>query len=167
MLGCLIRKNKRISRIDIDNIECETTQYADDLTVILDGSNTSLLQTLNTLDHFERISGLKVNEDTTNVVYIGSLANQKQNPKITLKQLNWVPGGKFKALGVQFSTNVDEMGNLNYNSVLDSVLNMIQHWSKRNLTVLGRITVLMSLLIPKFNHLVFAIPNPCHVLTWF
>ena len=31
---------------------------------------------------------------------------------------------------------------------------------KRNLTVLGRITVVKSLLIPKFNHLILSIPNP-------
>ena len=68
ILGCLIRKNKKISGICIENKECKISQYADDSTVILDGSNTSLLQTLNTLDLFERISGLKINEDKTNVV---------------------------------------------------------------------------------------------------
>jgi len=36
----------------------------------------------------------------------------------------------------------------------------MRHWSKRNLTVLGRITIVKSLLIPKFNHLVLSIPNP-------
>ena len=70
MLGCLIRKNQSISGIVIDNIECKISQYADDSTVILDGSNRSLLQTLKTLDLFERLSGLKVNEEKTNVVYI-------------------------------------------------------------------------------------------------
>ena len=83
MLGCLIRKNQGISGIVIDNIECKISQYADDSTVILDGSNRSLLQTLETLDLFERMSGLKVNEEKTNVVYIGSLANQMPNPNIT------------------------------------------------------------------------------------
>ena len=99
MLGYLIRKNQGISGIAIDNIECKIFQYADDSTVLLDGSNRSLLQTLVTLDLFERMSGLKVNEEKTNVVYIGSLANQMPNPNITQKKLKWVEDGMFKALG--------------------------------------------------------------------
>ena len=149
MLGCLIRKNQGISGIVIDNIECKISQYADDSTVILDGSNRSLLQTLETLDLFERMSGLKVNEEKTNVVYIGSLANQMPNPNITQK--------KFKALGVNFSTLLVEMEELNYDMVMETVSNLIHHWSKRNLTVLGTITVVKPLLIPKFNHLILSI----------
>ena len=156
----MIRKNKNISGITIENIECKITQYADDSTVILDGSNESLLHTLRTLDLFERLSGLKINEDKTNVVYIGSLRNKNPDPDITNKRLNWVKEGKFSALGVQFSTNLIEMSDLNYNSVMESVTNLIHHWSKRNLTVLGRITVVKSILIPKFNHLILSIPNP-------
>ena len=154
MLGCLIRKNQSISGIVIDNIECKISQYADDSTVILDGSNRSLLQTLKTLDLFERLSGLKVNEEKTNVVYIGSVANRMPNPNITQKKLKWVKDGKFKALGVNFSIHLEEMEDLNYNMVMEAVSNLVHHWSRRNLTVLGRITVVKSLLIPKFNHLI-------------
>ena len=159
-LGCLIRKNKDIVGITVDNIECKITQYADDSTVILDGSNNSLQRVLETLDMFERFSGLKVNEEKTNVVYIGSLRDRNTNPDITKKHLNWVKDGKFSALGVQFSTNLTEMGELNYNTLRESVTNSIHHWSKRNLTVLGRVTIVKSVLIPKFNHLILSIPNP-------
>ena len=124
MLGCLIRKNQRISGIVIDNIECNISQYADDSTVILDGSNRSLLQTLETLDLFERMSGLKLNEEKTNVVYIGSLANQMPNPNITQRKLKWVKDGKFKALGVNFSTQLVEMEELNYDMVMETVSNL-------------------------------------------
>ena len=102
MLGCLIRKNQSLSGIDINNIECKISQSADDSTVILDGSNRSLLPTLETLDLFERLSGLKVNEEKTNVAYIGSLANQMPNQNITQKKLKWIEDGKFKDLGVIF-----------------------------------------------------------------
>jgi hypothetical protein len=77
ILGCLVRKNKDIAGIVVENNVCKITQYADDSTVILDGSDESLLQTLNTLNLFQRLSGLKINEDKTNVVYIGSLRNKK------------------------------------------------------------------------------------------
>ena len=108
--------------------------------MILDGSNKSLRQALNILDVFERISGLKVNDDKTNVVYIGSLCNKAPNPNVTDKKLNWVSDGKFTTLGVHFSTTLEEMVSINYDKVMISVKNTIQHWSKRNLTVLGRVT---------------------------
>ncbi len=160
VLGCLIRKNKGISGIVVGNIECKITQYADDSTIILDGSDESLRQTLKVIDLFKRLSGLKINEEKTNVVYIGSLRNRKPNPGIINKHLNWVKDGKFSALGIQFSTELSEMCDINYNVVIESVTNLIHYWSKRNLTVLGRITVVKSLLIPKFNHLILSIPNP-------
>jgi hypothetical protein len=71
-----------------------------------------------------------------------------------------VQDGLFSASGVDFSTNLEIMPELNYTKVMESVKGLIQHWSKRNLTVFGRITVVKSLLIPKFNHLVLSIPNP-------
>ena len=93
-------------------------------------------------------------------MYIGSLANQMPNPNITQKKLKWVKDGKFKALGVNFSTHLLEMEELNYDMLMETISNLIHHWSKRNLKVLGRITVVKSLLIPKFNHLILSIPNP-------
>ena len=109
---------------------------------------------------FERIPDLKINKDKTNVVYIGSLCKKKENPGITSKTLKWIKDGRFSALGVNFSTNLPEMVEINYNNVMKSVKASIQHWSKRNLTVLGRITLVKSLITPKFSHLVLAIPSP-------
>jgi len=159
-LGYLIRKNNHIKGISVDNFELKITQYADDSTIILDGSNESLLQTLNTLDLFKQLSGLKINEDKTNVIYIGSLRHTRPKRNVTSKKLNWVENGKFSALGVHFSTNLVDMIDLNYQTVMESVEGLMRHWSKRNITVLGRVTIVKSLLIPKFNHLVLSIPNP-------
>ena len=85
-----------------------------------------------TLDLFERMSGLKVNEEKTNVVYTGSLANQMPNPNITQKRLKWVKDGKFKALGVNFSMQLVEMEELNYDMVLGTV---------SNLSIIGQIEI--------------------------
>ena len=104
----LQEKIKNILGIIIDNIECKISQYADDSTVIVDGSNRSLLQTLETLDLFEGLYGLKVNEEKTNVVYIGSLANQMPNQNITQKKLKRVKDGRFKAFGVIFSVHLEK-----------------------------------------------------------
>ena len=64
--------------------------------------------TLETLDLFEGLYGLKVNEEKTNMVYIGSLANQMPNQNITQKKLKRVKDGRFKAFGVIFSVHLEK-----------------------------------------------------------
>ena len=44
----------------------------DDATAFLDGSKTSLEETLQELDTFANISGLKTNFDKTQVIWIGA-----------------------------------------------------------------------------------------------
>ena len=50
----------------------------------------------------------------------------------------------------------------NYNSkcIILSIRKQISHWSKRNLTVLGRVTVVKSLLVSKLTYLILTIPDP-------
>ena len=45
----------------MNNIELRISQYADDTSIILDGSESSLTQTISELERFSRISGLHVN----------------------------------------------------------------------------------------------------------
>ena len=47
------------------------TQFADDTTILLDGSQNSLTGSLNTLEVFGTISGLRMNTDKTKVIWIG------------------------------------------------------------------------------------------------
>ena len=63
-----IRDKKTIKGISINEIEYKLSQFADDTTVILDGSKESLNETLNTLTEFSQISGLKINFDKTKIV---------------------------------------------------------------------------------------------------
>ena len=67
-----VNNNDNIKGIKIDNMEYKILQYADDTTIFLDGTENSLSATLKLLDDFHKISGLKVNIDKTNAVWIGS-----------------------------------------------------------------------------------------------
>ena len=53
--------------------------YADDTTLILDGTDISAKLSLGLLDSFAEISGLKVNYEKTEALWIGSLRLQKRN----------------------------------------------------------------------------------------
>ena len=72
LLNSLIKKNKNIKGMKINDVEYLMSQYADDTTIVLDGSERSLHAILDTLDTFEKMSGLRINEEKTKAVWIGS-----------------------------------------------------------------------------------------------
>ncbi len=66
----------------------------------------------------------------------------------------------FKLLGIHFHVDLNKMMDLNFKPKLLKLQNSINHWKRRLLTPLGRITVIKTLLIPTLNHLFIAVPNP-------
>ena len=66
----------------------------------------------------------------------------------------------FKALGIKFTKNLDEISDINYQDKIKEMKVLLTHWSKRNLTPIGRITVIKSLALSKINHLILSLPNP-------
>jgi hypothetical protein len=72
ILSSMIRQNRDINEISIQDIHFKITQYADDTTLILDGSERSLENAFKTLQVFREMSGLKINIDKTVAVWIGS-----------------------------------------------------------------------------------------------
>ena len=82
--------------------ECKILQYADGMTMILDGSQSSFSRTLYLFDAFGSMSGLKVNYDKTKSLWIGSFKNSN-SILLSNKNITWAKGQVY-ALGVWFST---------------------------------------------------------------
>ena len=61
ILASAVRNNDGIKGICISETECKISQYVDDTTLILDGTDISEKHSLGLLDSFAEISGLKVN----------------------------------------------------------------------------------------------------------
>ena len=70
ILTILIKNNKSI-KVKIGNAEFKLVQFADDTTLILDGTMESLQAALHTLEIFGTFSGLKVTKDKTQIAWIG------------------------------------------------------------------------------------------------
>ena len=153
-----IRLNKDIKGIKIGNSEHKISQYADDTSIFLDGSDNSLNELLKELDFFAAISGLKVNFDKTQLVWIGAKKFDTSSIKTKWKLL-W---GKqtFKLLGINFNTDLTKMTKENYMPKIQTLEKQIKQWEKRRLTPLGKITAIKVLMIPAFNHLFITLPNP-------
>ena len=67
-------------------------------------------------------------------------------------KLDW-NNSKFDLLGITFSVNLKEMLELNYMKKLEDIRKIINKWSMRKLSPIGRLTIIKTLIIPKLNHL--------------
>ena len=74
-----ILTNKNIKGIKIGSDEFKISQLADDTTLFMDGSESSLQYTLNVLEIFGSLSGLKINLSKTRMLWIGkkNVVNRK------------------------------------------------------------------------------------------
>lgn len=157
-LSSVIRQNKKIKGIFVKDTEFKISQFADDTSIFLDGSSESLNTTLYELDRFARISGLKINFDKTQVVWIGFKKYSSETIKTKWK-LSW-GCQRFKLLGINFNVDLDKMESENYNAKIEQLENIVKHWEKRMLTPLGKITIIKTFMISVFNHLFLMLPNP-------
>ena len=63
--------------------------------------------------------------------------------------IKW-PDEPIKALGVYYSYDIKLLHEKNFIERLDSVKKRINIWSSRGLSIYGRVTIIKSLIIPKF-----------------
>ena len=154
----MLDSNEQLKGIQVNQDEVKLTQFADDTTLILDGSCGSLQAALNTLEVFGNLSGLKINTDKTQIVWIGKKRGSKEKLNVPCK-LIW-GATHFKILGIQMSTNLNSVVDINYNNIIEKLGNSLESWKKRYLTTYGKITVVKTFIISKFIHLFTSIPNP-------
>ena len=110
------------------------------------------------LKKFYNMSGLKINEEKTKALWIGAMCHSEK--KICKEyNLDWEQK-PLKILGVTFTGEVFDIWNHNLDETLHKVNSLINVWSKRRLTLPGKITVIKSLILSKFTHLFMALPNP-------
>ena len=79
------------------------------------------------------------------------------------KNLKWIKQ-KGKALGVWFSTNPEEVLEANYADKLAKVSNSLGCWELRRLSLLGKITVLKSLIVSQLVYILSPLPTNQRVL---
>ena len=98
------------------NYEFKLTRFADDTTILLDGSQLSLSASLNTLEVFGSYSGLKINTNTTKVIWIKKKKHSKDKLE-TKYTLVW-GNEEFYLLGLKFNVDLPKTIIINYNKAL-------------------------------------------------
>ena len=106
------------------------------------------------LNIFAKLSGLKVNYEKTEALWIGSFRNQTD--KLAINQnikwsVRWV-----KSLGVSFSSSKEEAVMLNNQEKKEKILSC---WLLRTLTLLGKVTVIKSLAASQLVYIMSYLPS--------
>ena len=124
VLSHMIKKDINIKGIIINNEEFTLSQYADDTQIFLDGSKKSLRKTLEKLNSFYIMSGLKLNIEKTRAIWIGSM-NKSNRILCNDFKLDWNQG-PFKILGVTFTAQVFDIWDKNTTGIEQKVENIIK-----------------------------------------
>ena len=124
-LAIAIQQTTAIKGITISKEETKLLQYADDTTAVL--------------------SGLRINSSKTEGMWVGSSRSNKLKPF----GIKW-PDEPIKALRVYYTYDIKLLHEENFIERLDSVKKLINIWSSRGLSLYGKVTIIKSLLIPKF-----------------
>ena len=158
ILYLMINNNIDIKGIIFGNEEVKMSQFADDTTLTLDGTQKSLQAALNTLEIFGSFSGLRMNKSKTKLIWIGRKKYSKDKLRVK-SNLEWGET-KFTLLGINFDVDLNKMIDTNYECAKTKILKTILTWKKRYLTPLGKITIIKTFLLSKLNHLFTTLPSP-------
>ena len=97
------------------------------------------------------MSGLRLNSKKTEALWTGSCAGKSEKLH-SGKDFNW-QNTKVKVLGVWLSTHQEITTKLNFSEKIEKMRNCLGCWSARRLSLIGKITVLKSLIASRVIHL--------------
>ena len=125
---------------------------------MLEGDKKSFEETVKIINTFGKASGLFLNAGKTSAIWLGNKRNSpvKYMPHL---QMEWNPP-KFKMLGILFTNDLKECEVLNFSDQFSEIRALYKVWLKRQITPLGRVAVLKSLILSKIIHLWMLLPNP-------
>lgn len=159
LLSAAIKFEPDVKGIIINNSEYLISQYADDSTLILDDDARSLAKSLYLIDIYGECSGLNTNFDESQAVWIG----MKRGCGVEIEtehNLSWNHQGKFKLLGIKYDLSKENIYEENFTDKLKSIESFLSDWSFRNLSIIGRVTVIKTLAFPIIVQILTVIPSP-------
>ena len=124
--------------------------------IYLTATEKNLEKCCSILTQFGNISGLKINIEKSNVIRLDKSPNNIYKES----KVQWVTES-FSYLGIKIPVSDElDMYHLNFDDKIKETDNLLRVWNMRTLSLAGKITIIKSLIIPKFVYLFSIIPNP-------
>ncbi len=156
ILSLLIKNDNDINGIMLNGNEITVSAYADDTTLYLRDAN-SLRKAILTLRSFQLCSGLAINLEKSELLALGYFHNN--HPDIADTGLTFCLG-HVKFLGVTFTTDLKNMEELNFIPKFEKLKSILRIWSMRDMTPMGRITIVKTLGLSQLIYLLSVLPKP-------
>ena len=157
ILAINIRNNKEIKGIPCKEIINVLDQFADDMDVFSENSQSSINAIMHELKVFENNSGFKISYDKTTMYRIGSL--KYSSAKLyTQEDLNW-SSDTIKVLGIDVYQNTSELINKNYDKILQKAKAVTSQWCNRTISLMGKVLIFNALIASLFVYKMITLPN--------
>ena len=156
LLANNLHADDQITGLYVKEIIQFLNQYADDMDVCSEFSEESLSQILTHIDEFGKSTGFKLNYDKTTIYRVGSLANTDAK-LYSARKLPWT-NNSINILGVEIMHDDISTLEKNYNSIVSKVDQIINSWTHRNLSLIGKIQVVNTLIASLFVYKMSVLP---------
>jgi len=145
LLSAYIKQSQDIEGLTVGDETYVITQLADDTTLFVKNEK-SIHCLMHVMQRFYESSGLRLNKLKCEIFILGNCGQGNNVP-------NNIAGMKcrvdsFKALGVQFSKDMNESAEHNFEQRFNKCKILVNIWSQRQLSLKGKIIVLKSLILP-------------------
>ena len=157
ILALTIRGNEEIKGIPVRDIINLLTQFADDMDVAMLAEQSNLDEVLGTIEWFKEHTGFTINYDKTKILRIGSL--KKTDAKlITQRQVSWT-NEPINILGVWTGHCEEQLLDINYKPIVEKAKNILRSWRNRDLSLIGKISIINTLIGSLFVYRMTVLPN--------
>ena len=119
----------------VNNQEKKISQFADDTTCILK-TEESVNELVNLTKYFQSISGLKLNREKSEIMWLGTWQKNRYSPVGLKLQPNCI-----KVLGIGLGHDKAETKAINFAKKIEKLETRLNIWRQRDLTIIGRILV--------------------------
>ena len=157
LLAIEIRKNGDVKGIPIRDFMYILSQYTDDMDDFLEADEKSVRACLKTIEEFKCQTGLSINYDKTSIYRIGSLRHSDAS-MFSLNHLKWT-NDSINVLGIEIDHDNNKVLQRNYAPCIVKTRNVLTQWKNRNLSLLGKINIINTLVSSLFIYKMMVLPR--------
>ena len=156
ILATKIANDPQIEKVPIqDHYIDPVLQFVDDMSVLMLPTETSLNRLIYIMEDFKHNTGLKTNFEKTTIFRVGNIRKQNHKYKVE-KKFNWSDQGIY-SLGMILDQS-EEALKQNFSETMAKVSGILKTWKSRQLTLIGKIQVLNSLVGSLFTYKMQCLP---------
>jgi exonuclease III len=155
MMSIYIHNCQDIQGLNLYNEEHLISQFADDTSFFINQRVMNLEALFDKLRIFGDLSGLQVNVDKTEIFRLGNETGEQlpENYRHLEKK-------QVKILGCKVDKNLEDTIKTNYSEAFEKMEKSLKFWSKKPLSLIGKINMLKCQIIPKMLYCMTILPSP-------